>query len=313
MLTLVRRIFAVSGVAALAAGVFLAHVGDVRGAAAATLVGVGALLVGGRTRLVSAGPPGSDWLVLALVGAGMAILGFPLAIAGGGMAAVFVLQLILNAHRARRLGGVALEPVGADAVMAGAEPLVQELANRGFRTIGGHRCRRGGPTIITTVMIGPDRDRLALVTDRVWEVGSRFDSRWLVTINTATSALPLDILRQWVRGGAPSDVARVHQSALEVLERTSVRPDRFSTDAEALESALAMEHRAIEFVRTASLATSLRLEIQGPQAGVLRGDRATPRRIDALTASATVTMSATVSSTPCDSMGHRFTFRAALP
>jgi hypothetical protein len=200
-----------------------------------------------------------------------------------------VLQLVLNAYRARTLGGLELQPVDvdpsaavSDAVMPGAEPLVQELSSRGFRTIGGHRCRPGGRTIITTVMVGPECDRMALVTDRVWEVASRFDSRWLVTINIATAPLPSDVLRQEVGGGAPSDVARAHQAALELLAGSSLRPDRFSTDAEVLTSALAMERRAIEFVRKASLATSLRMQIQGPPAGMLRGgDRATGRRVDA--------------------------------
>jgi hypothetical protein len=80
----------------------------------------------------------------------------------------------------------------------------------------------------------------------------------------------------------PSDVVRVHQAALELLGRRSLRPDRFAGDAEALEAALALERRALEFARQASFVTSFRMELRGPHAtGVLRDDGASARRIDA--------------------------------
>jgi hypothetical protein len=141
MLTRVRRVYAYCGVAVCAAAAFLVYMGDARGAAAATLVGISALLVG-SAGASSAASAKYDWLALACGASGMAILGFPLDVAAGAVVLLFVLQLIVNVHLARRFGGLELEAVSGDAVMPGAVPFVKELSSEGFRAAGGHRCRR---------------------------------------------------------------------------------------------------------------------------------------------------------------------------
>src|SRR5688500_13025026 len=102
-------------------------------------------------------------------------------------------------------------------------------------------------------MIGPERDRLAVVTERVWQAVSRFGARSLLTANSALSPLPVNVLRQQVVDGGPSAIVRAHDAALTLLGRHSHRPDVFATDDEALDAVQQMEQRAIAFMRNSSI------------------------------------------------------------
>ena len=265
-------LFLTFGVAALVASAMLLYLGDTRGSVAAVVVAASAL-ISWRTR---AGDPRLRrryWLGLGLVGIAMVILGFPIGVVAGSLAALFVLQLLLNAVVARKVGRITLEPLDRPLVMAGAEDFVQQFSAEDFRPCGGYRFRTAGKTVVMTVMAGPQSDRLAVITDKVLQISSRFGSRSLVTTNSAAAPVPADILRQHV-GGGPVDLVRAHAAALALLDRHSIRPDVFASDAAALHAVREMEERALAFIGKASLRTALRMAAEGASSTRLLGDDA---------------------------------------
>jgi len=280
MVSRVTAIFcAACAVLSVAAAVLLFSLRDTRGAAAAVLVGLGAALMFLGRSATSIVLPAHSWLSLALIGAGLVIMGFPTAVVAGGIAALLVVQLAANVAVVHRAAKLTLVPV-AGGVVPGAEHIVQQFSAEGFRTIGAHR-----PTsqpIIVTVMIGPASDQLALVTDKVWEVISWFGSRSLVTINSAIAPAPSQILRQEIAGGAPSDILRAHRTALTLLERQDLRPDRFTTEAAALDTAVGLERQVLDVMASSVLTTAARMEMRsGYQTRPLGEDAASRHRISA--------------------------------
>ncbi len=94
--------------------------------------------------------------------------------------------------------------------------------------------------------------------------------------------LPADLLRQTVARGSPADLARAHQTALDLLERRGIRPDAFADAAEVVEAAVQQERRAIEFVSRAGLGKTLSMETRGKTSDPPLGDDAqSSERIDA--------------------------------
>jgi hypothetical protein len=263
-------LFLAFGLAALVASVMLLYLGDTRGSVAAVVVAASAIIFW-RAR---AGDPRLRrryWLGLGLVGIAMVILGFPIGVVAGSLAALFVLQLLLNAVVARKVGRITLEPLDRPLVMAGAEDFVRQFSAEDFRSCGSYRFRTAGKTVVMTVMAGPQSDRLAVITDKVLQISSRFGSRSLVTTNSAAAPVPADILRQHVDGG-PVDVVRAHAAALALLDRDSIRPDVFASDAEALHAVRDMEERALAFIGKASLRIALRMATDGASPTRLLGD-----------------------------------------
>ena len=274
-----RAAFLAFAFAALLASGTLLYLGDARGSIAAVIVAVSALVFW-RARSGDPGLRRRYWLGLALLGTAAVILGFPLGVVAGSLATLFALQLLLNAAVARTVGRITLEQLDHPVVMAGAENVVQQFSAEGFRVCGSYRFRTAGKTVVMTVMAGPQSDRLAVITDKVLQITSRFGSRSLVTTNSAVAPVPADILRQHVDGG-PIDLVRTHGMALTLLERHSIRPDVFASDTEALHAVREMEERALAFIRTVSLRTALRMEMQGaPPTRLLDDDPHTLSRIN---------------------------------
>ena len=125
---------------------------------------------------------------------------------------------------------------------------VQQFSAEGFRVCGSYRFHTGGRPVVMTVRAGPRSDRVAVVTDKVLYVASRFGRRSVVTTNSAAAPLPADVLRQHVAGG-PVELVRAHDAALTLLDRHSIHPDVFASDAEALQTVREMEERALAFIR----------------------------------------------------------------
>jgi hypothetical protein len=271
--------FLACGLAALVASGTLLYLGDTRGSVASVLVASSALIFW-QARDGDRGSRRRYWVGLGLVGAAMVILGFPFGVVAGSFAALFVLQLLLTAVVARKVGRIILEPLERPLVMAGAEDFVQQFSAEGFRVCGSYRFDTAGKTVVMTVMAGPQRDRLAVVTDKVLQITSRFGGRSVVTTNSALAPVPDEILRQHVDGG-PADLVRAHGSALTLLDRQSIRPDVFTDDSEALQAVREMEERALAFIRKASLRTAFRMSTEGAsQTRVLSDDAHTLRRIN---------------------------------
>ena len=264
-------------IALLASGTLL-YVGDMRGAVAAALVAASALVFLGA----QSGDPRFRqryWLGIGLLAGGLATLGFPIAVVAGALAALFVLQVVLNAFVARRIGRITLERLDQPEVMPGAEDFVREFSAEGFRVCGSYRFHIGGRRVVLTVMAGPQNERLAAVTDKVLQISSRFGRRWIVTTSSAASPVPADVLRQYVAGG-PGHLVRAHDTALRLLIRHSFRPDVFANDVEALQAVREMEERALAFIGNLSLQNAMRMETEGaPQTGMLGDDAHSLSRI----------------------------------
>jgi hypothetical protein len=278
MLKLQRAFLGASGLVALVAAGVLFHLGDIRGSIAAAAVAASCLMFLGRETLQSP----LHRLVIGLLAGGFLMLGLPISVILGAVIALVSLQLVANVVVARHLGGVTLERLADPAVMAGAEELVRQFFTEGFRMIGSYRVHTHGRLVILTVMIGAERDRLAVVTDKVWQTVSLFGSRSLLTTNSALSPLPSNILRQQVVDGRPPAIIRAHDAALTLLGRHSHRPYVFASDHEALEALQEMEERALAFVRGASLTTGLPTPAdRTTRAQLLRDDSHSLTRINA--------------------------------
>ena len=275
---LFRVFLSASAIAALVASGVLLFLGDVRGAVAAAVVAASALIMStARTTFRS---PRLTWLGLGLLGSGLLILGFQIGTVVSWLAGLFVLQLIANAFFARRIGRITFERLDESFVMPGAEALVQEFSEEGFRVIGGYGCHISGKRVLLTVMIGPDRDRLVVVTDRVWYVVSRFGARTLVSGTSGVAPVPPALLRQVITGGRPAELVRAHEAAMTIVSGHSLRPDVFDTDDEALDAVRMHEERAIAFIGQASLRSAVRMETARP-VGLLLSDPDHHNRVEA--------------------------------
>ena len=274
-----RQAFLIAcGLTAFVAAVVLFSLGDRRGAVAGAAVAASSLIFFGRATRSSP----LHWLVIGLLVGAFLMLGLPMMVIIGAAFALFILQLVANVVVARHVGRITLERLAAPAVMEGAEERVRQFSTAGFRVIGGYRFYTRGHLVILTAMIGPERDRLAMVTDRVWQAVSRFGTRSLLTTNSAMSPLPADILRQQVADGGPPEIVRAHNAALTLVERHAGRPEVFASDADALDAVQEVEERALAFIRGATLKTALRMETTGAsRAQVLRDDSHSLYRITA--------------------------------
>ena len=275
---LVRMFFVGCAVAALVASGVLLALGDGRGAAAAAVVAASALTFRGTSRTAFRSPR-LTWLGFALLGGGLVILGFPIGMVVSGVAGLFILQVLANAFAAHRIRGITFERLDHSSVMPGAERLAQEFSVAGFTVIGGYRFFIGGKQVVLTVMIGPGRDRLAVVTDLVQYVVSRFGTRTLVTASSGLAPVPPDVLRQQIAGGSPTELVRAHDGALTVVSGRSLSPDMFATDDDALEAVRQHEEHAIEFIGGASLTAAVRIEAR-PDGAVLSDDPNHPNRLN---------------------------------
>jgi hypothetical protein len=138
-----------------------------------------------------------------------------------------------------------------------------------------------GKTVIETLLIGPEGDRYAVVTDLVLNVVSSFGGRILVTRNSALATVPPDVLGNDLRGATPAELAAAHERALEILAARGLTPDRIRPE-HLVEAHVAFERRCIEW----ATAGAGRRVVQsffssGLGAGALDETSASGRRIDA--------------------------------
>lgn len=136
----------------------------------------------------------------------------------------------------------------ADAVGEGAEDFVGQFVQLGYRQVGALTFRTQGHEIVESIMIGPEGDRYAMVTDAILAITSRFGSRSLVTRNSALSRMAPEMLDNPLQGGSPAELDTCHSEALALLA-PHIRPE--VVDAKAV-TALAIidEKRSIDWLRS---------------------------------------------------------------
>lgn len=227
---------------ALALGIYLAA-----GLAAAggTLEAVLVLGIAGAYAISTWVNPLSPWLWVTLgVLAGLFVLIDP----GVVSITLAVALVVLFWMRGRlQVPSVAtLTPIFTNEVMPGAAGFVDELAGLGWEHVGGYAFESGHTAVTAAVMLHPDGDRYAAVTDMVYAIESRYDDvRILLTINSGRAALPPAYLTNVVKG-SPTELAASHQRAIELLADHGVMP--LPLDPEAIvEEALASEVETLEW------------------------------------------------------------------
>lgn len=139
-----------------------------------------------------------------------------------------------------------LTPIFTDDVMPGAEGYVAELTDLGWHHAGGYTFESGRTPVTATVLLHPDGDRYAVITDMVFAIESRYpDSKILLSINSGRASLPPSYLTN-VRRGSPAKLAASHQTALDVIESFGLTPLPLDPEA-VVEEALASEVETIEW------------------------------------------------------------------
>jgi hypothetical protein len=251
------------------------------------LVGAGALVTFRWGRRSRTAYPVLEWVSLGLVAAGLVVGGHViLAVTLFPAVSALLLLAAMNEQLLRRAEAIEIEQVARDELMPGAQPAVAALEANGFSRAGGYAAlvprRRGTKRVVGTVLIPPAADRLAVVTDRVVEVASRFEGeRWLLTTNRGDDVLPDDTLRQLVPVDDPAELVRVHQAAIERLSSRGTRPERFPDDIGAIEAAIHQERRALRFVIDARRRQNFRIRRAKISDPALGDDETTRKRIDA--------------------------------
>ncbi|HVR31904.1 MAG TPA: hypothetical protein VMS74_04250 [Acidimicrobiia bacterium] len=129
----------------------------------------------------------------------------------------------------------------------GAQDYVEAFAAIGYQLVGALTFRTVGSQIIASIMVGPDSDRYATVTDSVLTVTSTFGHRSLVTRNSALSLMPPEALDNPLRGAGPAELDACHGEAL-ALVTPHVAADTLDP-ATITAFAVSDERRAVEWVR----------------------------------------------------------------
>jgi hypothetical protein len=279
----VRVFLIVFGVLALPLVVLSALAGQYRVALSALLLVAGAFLFAGWAWGYPTAFPAREWVAFLFIAAGLAVVGAYIA-ALLVLVVTLVLQVGIGRLVVHRLPDVEFEPVGPDDVMPKAQATVDEFEAAGFRRIGGYRVRLPlrRKMVTATVLAWPGGDRWATVTDRVWEVVSRFDERWLITTSSAIAPVPATMMRQALPRGRPAELLAAHHAALELIAARGVEPDRFSSDAEVLDVARVHEELGIRFASKLGIKSTLGIEAhRGTEDPALDEDGRSRRRVDA--------------------------------
>ncbi len=148
-----------------------------------------------------------------------------------------------------------LRPVSPESVMEGAHPYVAELIESGWRQAGAYAFDSPKVPVTVSVLVHPNLDRHAEITDMVFSIESRFrESRILISNSSGLAGLPPSYLTNDVAGASPAELADAHQSALDILAGHDLAP------LQVLEHTIVSEAMASERWRPSSGASRTPLE-----------------------------------------------------
>jgi hypothetical protein len=279
----VRVVILVFGALAIPLIVLPALAGQYRLALSAVFMAIGAFLFAGWAWGYPTAFPAREWIALFFIAGGLAVIGAYI-VAVLVLVVTLVLQVGMGRIVAHGMGDVEFEPVGPDDVMPQALATVAEFEAAGFRRIGGYRMRLPLRRKMTTatVLAWPGGDRWATVTDRVWEIVSRFGERWLVTTSSGVAPVPAAIVRQALPRARPAELLAAHDAALQLIAASGLEPDRFESDAAVLDAVRVHEEGGLRFASDTGMKTTLAIETRrGAEDPALGEDERSRRRIDA--------------------------------
>ena len=141
-----------------------------------------------------------------------------------------------------------LRAVPSDTVMRGAEAYVGELEDLGWRQSGAYAFDTPLP-VVASLLVHPDMDQYAEVTDSIFGILSRFsDNRVMVTINSGRAGLPPNYLANDLLGASPTELTEAHQRVLEMLTAFGATPLPVD-EATLVEEAISSEIETIEWTK----------------------------------------------------------------
>jgi hypothetical protein len=269
------------GVTLFALAVGFAALGEPRFALSCALLSAGALLMATWAWGYPTAFPVRQWVALGILAVGLVVAGL-VWVAVAFVAVLVLINLASSGLVLRRLERVEFEETGADAVTAAARPVVVEFESEGFQRVGGYRARIPLIRKVVTAMVlrSSEGDCFAVVTDRVWEVVSRYGSRWLITTSSGLVPLPGHMLRQALPRGRPADLVQAHRDGVSVLEGRGLEADQLADD-DVLGAARALEGQAVAHAAQAPLRRAASIETRrASDDPTLAGDDNSPRRID---------------------------------
>ncbi len=116
--------------------------------------------------------------------------------------------------------------IGApDLVMENAEGFQEEFLANGFTSVGAVTFVIGGTTVVSSLLISPDRRAYASVTDAILDVTSVFpDGQVLMTRNNDVSSHPPHVLTNGLSGASPGELIVGHVEALALLAARDQHP-----------------------------------------------------------------------------------------
>ena len=149
------------------------------------------------------------WVTAALISIALVVVGYAEGhVLIGVLAAVAVVGWIAFQVGRTTHDPTTLRRLDTDAADPGAATSIAEFEALGFGRIGALSFDPlPGKTVIATVMLGPQPDRYAVVTDLVLDIVSTFGARELVTRNSASIVLQHRCLVNDLRGAAPTELA----------------------------------------------------------------------------------------------------------
>jgi hypothetical protein len=189
------------------------------------------------------------WLTILLYALVPALAGYLLdyavlgLVAGAGLAA----WMVLGAMRGLSAVAATIRPLEAVTVDPGATEHVAAFEALGFEPVGAYAFDpEPGRAVAVTVLLGPNADEYALVTDLVLDVVSIFDSRLFITANSAVAALPPEYLSNALRGANPDEIVHAHRRGLRLLAAQDLTPDRIDRER-LLETQLLLDRRCSDW------------------------------------------------------------------
>lgn len=207
---ILRTVGTIIGAASIVVAVLVSLQG--RGAFAALILALGVSFA-----VLTWLPPTSRWHMPLLAVLGVAVVVWH---RNWLIAALLFAAIAWSAWSRRRIGPLPgeFEITEVGAVMKNAGKFLDSFESLGFEQVGAYRARIGPVWITVSLLLSPDRESYASVTDAVLEVTSLFpDGRTLITRNSNLNALPERALINPLSGATPESLVAGHGRALETL------------------------------------------------------------------------------------------------